>query len=97
VIVEDIGVGEMVIEFVSEIEMSEEGGRDAQWRHWRDVDDISKMADSKMFENALHVAGFDVRDEDVEVEVEVGMDTDGKWRRWARHQMSDDGSGRSTR
>jgi hypothetical protein len=30
------------------------------------------MMDSKVFEDALRAAGFDVRDEEVEVEVEVG-------------------------
>ena len=75
VVVEDIGDGEMVIEFISEIEMNGEGGGgDAQQR----VDDISKMMDSKMFEDALRAAGFDVRDEEVEVEVEVGTDAEGE-------------------
>lgn len=68
VVVEDIGDGEMVIEFISEVEMNDGGAGDAQRR----VDDISKMMDSKMFEDALRAAGFDVRDEEVEVEVEVG-------------------------
>jgi protein OS-9 len=72
VVVEDIGDGEMVIEFISEIETND-GGGDAQQR----VDDISKMMDSKMFEDALRAAGFDVRDEEVEVEVEVGTDAEG--------------------
>ena len=73
VVVEDMGDGEMVIEFISEIEMNDEGGGgDAQRR----VDDISKMMDSKMFEDALRAAGFDVRDEEVEVEVEVGTDAE---------------------
>jgi protein OS-9 len=74
VVVEDIGDGEMVIEFISEIETNDEGGGDAQQR----VDDISKMMDSKMFEDALRAAGFDVRDEEVEVEVEVGTDAEGE-------------------
>ena len=74
VVVEDMGDGEMVIEFISEIEMNDEGGRgDAQQR----VDDISKMMDSKMFKDALREAGIDVRDEEVEVEVEVGTDGEG--------------------
>jgi protein OS-9 len=72
VVVEDIGDGEMVIEFIDEIEMNDEGGGDAQRR----VDDISKMMDSKMFEDALRAAGFDVRDEEVKVEVEVGTGAD---------------------
>ena len=74
VVVEDIGDGEMVIEFISEIEMNDEGGGDEQRRV---VDDISKMMDSKVFEDALRAAGFDVRDEEVEVEVEVGTDAEG--------------------
>lgn len=74
VVVEDIGDGEMVIEFISEIETNDQGGGDAQQR----VDDISKMMDSKMFEDALRAAGFDVRDEEVEVEVEVGTDAEGE-------------------
>jgi len=75
VVVEDIGDGEMVIEFISEIEMNNEGGGDAQRRV---VDDISQMMDSKVFEDALRAAGFDVRDEEVEVEVEVGTDAEGE-------------------
>ena len=74
VVVEDIGDGEMVIEFISEIETNDEGGGNAQQR----VDDISKMMDSKMFEDALRAAGFDVRDEEVEVEVEVGTNAEGE-------------------
>jgi protein OS-9 len=74
VVVEEMGDGEMVIEFISEIEMNDEAGGDAQRR----VDDISKMMDSKMFEDALRAAGFDVRDEEVEVEVEVGTDAEGE-------------------
>jgi protein OS-9 len=74
VVVEDMGDGEMVIEFISEIDMNDEAGGDAQRR----VDDISKMMDSKMFEDALRAAGFDVRDEEVEVEVEVGTDAEGE-------------------
>ena len=74
VVVEDIGDGEMVIEFISEIEMNDEEGGDAQQR----VDDISQMMDSKVFEDALRAAGFDVRDEEVEVEVEVGTDAKGE-------------------
>lgn len=71
VVVEDVGDGEMVIEFISEIEMNDDvvGGGDAQRRV---ADDISRMMDSKVFEDALRAAGFDVRDEEVEVEVEVG-------------------------
>jgi protein OS-9 len=75
VVVEDIGDGEMVIEFISEIEMNDEGGGDEQRRV---VDDLSKMMDSKVFEDALRAAGFDVRDEEVEVEVEVGTDAEGE-------------------
>jgi hypothetical protein len=36
------------------------------------------MMDSKVFEDVLPAAGFDVRDEEVEVEVEVGTDMKGK-------------------
>jgi protein OS-9 len=76
VVVEDAGDGEMVIEFISEIEMNDGGGSgDAQRRV---VDDISKVMDSKVFEEALRAAGFDVRDEEVEVEVEVETDADGE-------------------
>jgi protein OS-9 len=72
VVVEDAGDGEMVIEFISEVEM-DEGGNVRR----RIVDDFSRMMDSKMFEDALREAGFDVRDEDVGVEVEeVGVGTD---------------------
>ncbi|KAI0006085.1 hypothetical protein BJV74DRAFT_792485 [Russula compacta] len=63
VVVEDVGDGEMVIEFISEIDVTD-GGR-------RVVDDLSQMMDSKMFEEALHAAGFSVRDED---EDELGSD-----------------------
>ena len=75
VVVEDAGDGEMVIEFISEIEMNDGGGGDTQRRV---VDDISKVMDSKVFEEALRAAGFDVRDEEVEVEVEVETDADGE-------------------
>ena len=72
VVVEDVGDGEMVIEFISEVEV-DEGGNVGR----RIVDDFSRMMDSKMFEDALREAGFDVRDEDIEVEVEeVGVGTD---------------------
>ena len=71
VVVEDVGEGEMVIEFISEIEMNDDGSGDVQRRV---VSDISEMMDSKVFEDALRAAGFDVRDEEVEVEVEVGAD-----------------------
>jgi protein OS-9 len=81
VVVEDIGDGEMVIEFISEIEMNDEGGGDSQRRV---VDDISKIMDSKVFEDALRAAGFDVRDEEVEVEVEVGTDAEGEVRNGRR-------------
>ena len=72
VVVEDVGDGEMVIEFISEIEM-DEGGHVRR----RVVEDLSRVMDSKMFEDALREAGFDVRDEDVQVEVEeVGVGSD---------------------
>jgi protein OS-9 len=76
VVVEDVGDGEVMIEFISEIEMNDENGNNVRRRA---VDDISRMMDSKVFEDALRAAGFDVRDEDVEVEVEeigVEMGTD---------------------
>ena len=63
VVVEDVGDGEMVIEFISELD----DGADLE----RNVDDLSRLMDSNMFEDALRAAGFDVRDEGVEVEVEV--------------------------
>jgi protein OS-9 len=74
VVVEDVGDGQMVIEFISEIgiEDGEDVGR-------RTVDDISQLMGSKAFEDALRAVGFDVRDEEVEVEVEgvgVEMGTD---------------------
>ena len=69
VVVEDVGDGEMVIEFISEIDMNDGGGGEVQQRV---VEDLSQMMDSKMFEDALRAAGFDIRDEEVEVEVEVG-------------------------
>ncbi len=75
VVIEDVGDGEMVIEFISEIEMNDDRGGDVQRRV---VDDISQMMDSKVFEEALREAGFDVRDEEVEVEVEVGTDAEGE-------------------
>jgi hypothetical protein len=34
----------------------------------RRVDNISKMMDSKMLEDALRAGGFDVHDEEVEIE-----------------------------
>jgi protein OS-9 len=64
VVVEDVGDGEMTIEFISEIAVNDEG--DLEQR----VEDLSRLMDSNMFEDALRAAGFDVRDE-VEVEVEV--------------------------
>ncbi|KAI9510861.1 hypothetical protein F5148DRAFT_1175518 [Russula earlei] len=73
VVVEEVGDGEMMIEFISEIEMPNGGrsvdGEDAQRR----AEDISRIMDSKLFEDALREAGFDVRDEEVEVEI-VGLD-----------------------
>jgi protein OS-9 len=74
VVVEDVGDGEMVIEFISEVEMDEDDGSDNGRR--RAVDDISRLMDSKAFEDALREAGFDVRDEEVEVEVEMGSDAE---------------------
>ena len=76
VVVEDVGDGEVMIEFISEIEMNDGNGNNVRRRA---VDDISRVMDSKVFEDALRAAGFDVRDEDVEVEVEevgIGMGTD---------------------
>ena len=65
VVVEDVGDGEMVIEFISEVQMDDRADLE------RSVDDLSRLMDSNMFEDALRAAGFDVRDEGVEVEVEV--------------------------
>jgi len=76
VVVEDVGDGEVMIEFISEIEMKDDSRNNVRRRAG---DDISRMMDSKVFEDALRAAGFDVRDEDVEVEVEevaVEMGTD---------------------
>ena len=68
VVVEDVGDGEMVIEFISEVD----DRADVE----RSVDDLSRLMDSGMFEDALRAAGFDVRDEGVEVEVEVEAEGD---------------------
>lgn len=68
VVVEDVGDGEMVIEFISEVDDREDVERS--------VDDLSRLMDSGMFEDALRAAGFDVRDEGVEVEVEVDAEGD---------------------
>jgi len=70
VVVEDVGDGEMVIEFISEVQLDD--GADLE----RSVDDLSRLMDSNMFEDALRAAGFDVRDEGVEVEVEVEAEQD---------------------
>ncbi len=70
VVVEDVGDGEMVIEFISEVQLDD--GADLE----RSVDDLSQLMDSNMFEDALRAAGFDVRDEGVEVEVEVEAERD---------------------
>jgi len=70
VIVEDVGDGEMVIEFISEVQMDDRADLE------RSVDDLSRLMDSNMFEDALRAAGFDVRDEGVEVEVEVEAEGD---------------------
>ncbi|KAH9180607.1 hypothetical protein EDB89DRAFT_1920071 [Lactarius sanguifluus] len=68
VVVEDVGDGEMLIEFISEVQLDD--GTDLE----RSVDDLSRLMDSNMFEDALRAAGFDVRDEGVEVEVEEERD-----------------------
>jgi protein OS-9 len=68
VVVEDVGDGEMVIEFISEVD----DRADVE----RSVDDLSRLMDSGMFEDALRAAGFDIRDEGVEVEVEVDAEGD---------------------
>src|SRR5258707_13596499 len=73
VVVEDAGDGEMVIEFISEIEMNDGGGGDTQRRF---VDDIFKGMDSKVFQEVLRGAGFDVRSEDGEVKGRAGSDWD---------------------
>ena len=65
VVVEDVGGGEMMIEFISEIAVNDQGDFE------RRVEDFSRMMDPNMFEDALRAAGFDVRDEEVEVEVEA--------------------------
>ncbi|KAH9043178.1 hypothetical protein EDB85DRAFT_1913896 [Lactarius pseudohatsudake] len=70
VVVEDVGDGEMLIEFISEVQLDD--GTDLE----RSVDDLSRLMDSNMFEDALRAAGFDVRDEGVEVEVEVEEERD---------------------
>jgi len=71
VVVEDVGDGEMLIEFISEIEVPD--GADGEEMRQR-VEDMSRMmGDTKVFEDALRAAGFEVRDE-VEVEVGVGSD-----------------------
>jgi protein OS-9 len=72
VVVEEVGDGEMVIEFISEIEddgsdTTADGGAE---RRRRVADDISRMME---FEDALRAAGLDVRDEGVEFEVGVGV------------------------
>ena len=72
VVVEDVGDGEMVIEFISEVQMDDRADLE------RSVDDLSRMMDSNMFEDVLRAAGFDVRDEGVEVEVEVEAEGDGE-------------------
>jgi protein OS-9 len=71
VVVEDVGDGEMVIEFISEVQMDDRADLE------RSVDDLSRMMDSNMFEDVLRAAGFDVRDEGVEVEVEVEAEAEG--------------------
>ncbi|KAI0306519.1 hypothetical protein B0F90DRAFT_1690540 [Multifurca ochricompacta] len=58
VVVEDVGDGEVMIEFISEVELNDEA-------------DLEQLIDSKTFEDALRAAGFDVRDQEVEVEVEA--------------------------
>ncbi|KAH9079467.1 hypothetical protein EDB83DRAFT_2342786 [Lactarius deliciosus] len=70
VVVEDVGDGEMLIEFISEVQLDD--GTDLE----QSVDDLSRLMDSNMFEDALRAAGFDVRDEGVEVEVEVEEERD---------------------
>ena len=70
VVVEDVGDGEMVIEFISEVRLDD--GADLE----RSVDELSRLMDSSMFEDVLRAAGFDVRDEGVEVEVEVEAEQD---------------------
>lgn len=93
VVVEDVGDGEMVIEFISEIEMNDDGSGDVQRR----VDDLSQMMDSKVFEDALRAAGFDVRDEEVEVEVEVGADQEGEEGRQRKGKRTMNGAAKGRR
>jgi protein OS-9 len=75
VVVEEVGDGEMVIEFISEIAANDE--EDVERR----VEDLSRFMDSNMFEDALREAGFDVRDEEVEVEVEMEAERDEEGRK----------------
>ncbi|KAI0273690.1 hypothetical protein BC834DRAFT_855073 [Gloeopeniophorella convolvens] len=53
VVVEDAGDGEMLIEFVSEIDLDGADGEDLG----------AALRDTRVFEDALRAAGFDVRDE----------------------------------
>ncbi|KAF8274961.1 hypothetical protein EI94DRAFT_1768293 [Lactarius quietus] len=70
VVVEDVGDGEMLIEFISEVQMNDRADLE------RSVEELSRLMDSNMFEDALRAVGFDVRDEGVEVEVEVEAEHD---------------------
>jgi protein OS-9 len=79
VVVEEVGDGEMMIEFISEIAVNDEGDVE------RRVEDLSRFMDSNMFEEALRAAGFDVRDEEVEVEVEMEAERDEEGRK--QHQQ----------
>jgi len=94
VVVEDVGDGEMVIEFISEIEMNDDGSGDVQRRV---ADDLSQMMDSRVFEDALRAAGFDVRDEEVEVEVEVGADQEGEGGRQRKGKRKLNGAAKGRR
>ncbi|KAI0256759.1 hypothetical protein BJV78DRAFT_1150698 [Lactifluus subvellereus] len=81
VVVEDVGGGEMMIEFISEVAVNDEG--DLEQR----VEDLSRLMDPDMFEAALREAGFDVRDE--EVEVEVGVEAEAEREEEERRQRGE--------
>ena len=71
----------------------DDGSGDVQRR----VDDLSQMMDSKVFEDALRAAGFDVRDEEVEVEVEVGADQEGEEGRQRKGKRTMNGAAKGRR
>ena len=89
VVVEEVGDGEMMIEFISEIAANDDEG-DVERR----VEDLSRFMDSNMFEDALRAAGFDVRDDEVEVEVEMeaGRDEEGRKQQQQRGERTVNGA-----